>query len=520
MRLIETVPADDVAAALRDCLNTDNPDLVYLCANPEAVLDVAIPLRIEQGLGNLERFGARWFLAAAAGYMPDSQFVSSLYAKYSPSLSVQQAVRPLILAQSDAILMPADAVRRTLHVVDRVGALAPFEQLAVLAGYASGSVSLFAPFLAIGIDGSALPRQAMAGAETGQIYASVVEALGLGPQQALGARVDQVMAAHCDPLSLSVVTRTQLRRPHLLRRALASIAAARGARSVEVILASDADRGDLQETARNLQAEFSTLALRPVHSALSDRPSRVANLLAGFKAATHDYVMTVDDDDYLDDQALNRLSPVTFLGARPMVFATHTVHDELWTEEEGGQPRLMQSKLRRTLPASGWKFLFNGFNQISTCGAAIPRGFLKAFLTDLPLNYDLSEDYALFLFLLSHRDLPEIVEVAETVVHQSTRVDGGNSVTAADRSGWTHDIAGHLYDVTRSPGGASAGQWQLRVAQAQVARAARQAAQAETEALRRKVAELDGVIESMTTHIRDLVEQVQTTPAQAERIAS
>ena len=514
------VRPEGVAEAVGLCLSEESPTTSTSVKILETVLDPAILQRIDNGLVDLGLRGARWSVASAGGVTSDGRRVSCLYAKLQPSFPVSQSYAPLAAVDSDVLLLTAEAATRAVRLMQQTQHSCGFGDVAVLAGYACAQVSLFAPFLSIGIDGAPLPKRPWDAVRSASLLGAIAAHLGLNAVSPASDQIRRVVASQCDPLSLSIVVRTQFSRPHLLPRALRSIVAARRESPLEVVLASDVDETVLADNIFRLQSEFLTISLRAVWSERSERPSRIVNLLAGIRAATQDYVMVLDDDDYLDELGLAALATATFLGARPLVFVTHAVHDEVWGGKAPDSSRLLHSKIRHTLPATGWKFMFHGYNQISSCGAAIPRDFLGAAIEEMPLNYDLSEDYALYLFLLARRNLPEIVEVRDVVAHQSIRESDTNSVTTEDLTGWTHDMAGHLYDVTRSASGASAGQWQLRAAQGQAAKIERAAARQEVEALRRKVAELNGVIDAMTNHIRDLVGQEEAARTPVARLVS
>ena len=131
-----------------------------------------------------------------------------------------------------------------------------------------------------------------------------------------------------------------------------------------------------------------------------------------------------------------------------------TISCQIFTERwdlTGRRPVLAHSQPSVTYPATGWRSLLNGVNQMPICGALMPRDLLLRHVLAAPWNYDLSEDYVLFLRVIFGGGIEEIYEVSDVLVGISVRDEGENTVTQTDRRGWTHDIAGHLSDVYRSP---------------------------------------------------------------------
>ena len=78
----------------------------------------------------------------------------------------------------------------------------------------------------------------------------------------------------------------------------------------------------------------------------------------------------------------------------------------------------------------------------------------------LGLSHDLSEDYALFLLLLTAPDLPEIHEIDDVFCHISLR-GAEHSIGMVDRRPWARDIFGHLDQLTKTSSIAGPGLWAL-----------------------------------------------------------
>jgi hypothetical protein len=123
------------------------------------------------------------------------------------------------------------------------------------------------------------------------------------------------------PMSLSVITRTQFARRHLVRRMLSSLTRARLDlnMSLEVVLSTDIDADKASTEHKALQAEFPELD-RVLKLNQGHYPhSRVDNLMGGIFAASKDYIAIVDDDDFVDLNALKAISTARFLGQDPIL---------------------------------------------------------------------------------------------------------------------------------------------------------------------------------------------------------
>ena len=114
-----------------------------------------------------------------------------------------------------------------------------------------------------------------------------------------------------------------------------------------------------------------------------------------------------------------------------------------------------------TYPASGWREMFSGVNKLPVCALVMPREILIARLRAFKFRHDLSEDYALFLLVLTDPALPALIELPGAFGHISLRPGEVHSVTMTDRRPWACDIALYLADLTRTSTVAGPGQWAL-----------------------------------------------------------
>jgi hypothetical protein len=463
-------------------------EVLAVMRNPAMVLDAGLPARIAAARSMLAPLAGGWSLAAAGGLTSRGERVCALYCSETPSIPIDQTPRALTDPLPDLTLINAGWLR-TLTARGQALPGTAFETVLAIQGYLEGRIALFAPALGAGIDGALRSRDlaklapelndwfaaTLAGQEIPTLMGPVAVVPPptapdrrhlLGQDHNLADAIDQMVCALCEPLSLSIVTRTRFARPHLLERLLTSITRARldGA-EIEVVLSSDAEPQTCAAALTDLRAKFVNLALRLQHNpppvSGDAGPSRVANLLGGLRAATGTHVAIMDDDDYVDLFAFGEMRRALFLGARPLMVTASAVHDEEWGETPGGRHVLNRSTERMTYPATGWREMFGGVNRLPVCALVMPREALLARLDAFSFDHDLSEDYALFLLVLTDPALPEIVELPGTFGHISLRASERHSITMQDRRPWVRDIALYLAGLTRAATVAGPGQWAL-----------------------------------------------------------
>jgi len=462
-----------LAAALADDAQIE---VLAISRNPALVLDAGLPARIAAALAMLAPLAGQWSLAAAGGLTPSGRRVCALYSSETPFIPIHASPQPLADPLPDLYLVDA-AWLRILTARNRALPDTGFETVLATQGWLDGRAAIYAPALRAGIDGALCPRdpvklgldlqgwfaETLSGEDIPTLMGPVAiegPATGRGGAE-LAEAVDRVIERHCAPLSLSIVTRTRFSRPHLLERLLTSITRARrdGA-EVEVVLSSDAALETCEAALADLRARFVNLTLRLRHNP-AEGHSRVTNLLAGLRAATGTHVAIMDDDDYVDLFAFGEMQRALFLGARPLMVTGSTVHDEEWLETPGGRHILARSAERMTYPAAGWREMFGGVNRLPVCALVMPREPLLARLDAFAFAHDLSEDYALFLLVLTDPALPKIVELPGTFGHISLRAGEGHSITMEDRRPWASDIALYLADLTGAAAVAGPGHWAL-----------------------------------------------------------
>lgn len=459
--------------ALLSALGHDAP-VLCLIRNPALVLDPDLPERIAAACNTLPE-AERWALAGAGGLGLGDRRHLALYASANPAIPVPEGPQPLIDVMPDLTLVNAPFARAMLERAPSLPDVA-LEPVLAAAGYLEDRVSIFLPGLSAGIDGDLLARDLtrLTDELTGMLGPllpgqSIVTLSGpvtlpfaatTAPSVRIADRITSVVARAARPPSLSIVTRTRFDRPALLRRLLTSLSRARPDRfELEVLLATDIAPGPAQDAWTALKRDFRNLDLRLCRSAVSG-PSRVANLVCGIEGARHDYVAVIDDDDYVDLFAFDSLQPAFFLGNRPLVITDSAVHQETWEHPAEGGAVLTASAPLRTYPGARWRTLFGGVNALPVSAMVMPRRWLVRRLAQHAFGHDLSEDYAVFLLLLTDPDLPAVFETGQTFSHISVR-GAENTVTMPDRRPWVRDISGHLRTLTGNDRVAGPGLWAL-----------------------------------------------------------
>lgn len=472
LRLIEGLaPGYTLGEALRMALQRTDAPLVAVLANPSIVMDSEMPARLARAAEDVTDPGAIGLLTAKGTDRWGNVF-SALYASLEPQLPFCRTPVPVLDSASDLFMISRTLLDRLL----RRGALPPMESLAgwaVLEGYLEGMVSCHSPRLAAGIYGRHLARNPEAHADRlcaligdriiqtsipsleGVMRLGSVPGPGrdarewhLTPRTDLDRRIAQAIQPHCTRLRLSIVTRTQFSRPHLLRRLLTSLTRWRSDEiDLEVVLSTDIDRNRAEQDMAALRIDFPALTLVLAWNGTRSECSRVRNLLGGVATASGAYVAFVDDDDHVHFKAFAALSTIRFQGAMPVVVMDTELVKERWVQAAGGRWVLESAVAHHRYPASGWRAMFGGVNQLPISAAILPRDWLAETIERFKFRHDYSEDFTLFLLLLQAPDLPLVLTVPHPFSVVSVRDDGSNTVTEEDRSRWVRDITLFLHDL-------------------------------------------------------------------------
>lgn len=495
----DTVPGEIGLAALRDltyvanasgprafwillarALADDTVDAIMVSLNSHCVLDDELPARLRQACHRAAG-GADWAVLAATGKGADGNIYSVVYPSAGPRLFMCNIPRPIVDCGLELFVLNAAFLRSLAerYIDDNV----PPECLAhwcILTGYLEGRLSVFRPEMAIGVDGSERGRD-MAGVMSvlqgafgdrlpDDVVPSLMGNIPIVPQEEKVSvdlerhqrdrRVPRSMTPLADlirhalqpattPMSLSVVTRTRFSRSHLLRRMLTSLTRARQQLdfALEVVLSTDVNEQEASAVHRTLQDDFPELELVLQINQGHYSHSRVDNLMGGILAARNDYIAIVDDDDFVDLNAFVPLTTARFLGQDPLLLMSSQVRNEVWRETSDGRWILESSKPKKTYWSGHFRQMFKGSNQLPVCAMIAPRAWMQSRLGEVTLRHDLSEDYAIYLALLTAPDLPPLFNYDDIFCMISARPDGSNTITMKDRRPWVRDITLFLHDL-------------------------------------------------------------------------
>lgn len=509
VRLRRHDPIKRVGDVLSLVLKDPSIRSVVLIRNPAVVLDHNLPERVARALDEMPP-DDQWSVIGAGGLGSSERRHLAIYASDTPAIPDCSGLQPVLDIMPDVYLINAGFGRSVLPNCQSMPETA-LEPILVTEGYLQNRCAIFSPSLTVGIDGSLMARDINAlrreindhfghtledqVIETlaGSIKVSSPVKLEVRPQESavrcdntdLKDKIQKTLKRHSGPLTLSIVIRTRFDRNHLLRRLLASLSRNdRGTLEFEIVLSTDTETKFAKKCLAELQKDFCNLSIR-LQQNQPAKHSRVINMICGLRAARNDYVMLIDDDDYVDLFALTALSDINFMGNMPLIIANSEVHDETWEETPSGRWVLTQNAWRKTYPATGWRNIFSGVNQLPVCAMIIPRHRLWARLDSFLFNHDLSEDYALFLLIFTDPQLPAIFELRDTFCHISLR-GTENSVTMEDRRPWVSDITAFLSDLTLNSGVAGPGVWTLLTSSG---------ARYDTVALTQSIADLQSALE-------------------------
>lgn len=425
-----------------------------------------------------DAYGDGWSMVSGAGLGVNGERYIAHYAADAPALSYCPERRVILDSFPDAYLLNKQAVAEYLQ--DAPGVSTLFEPWFIHESMKSGRLAFFDARLGCPVNGDYLGRdyerltvefEAVSDAcDCDKLPTFAGDLVPAPPRTRKNSEGEFVVHARenvsdftrravmqiSERMTVSVVVRTIFKRTYLLHRLLASIVRATVKEvDVEVVLSTDIEADMATKAFEETQRRFGNLNLKLVRSAPEESPiwaSRVRNLIQGAKAATHEYLWFMDDDDYIDLYAFTHLSTQLYDGVRPIFFTAAEVHNEKWQEGTNGKAVLSQSERRGVWSAAGWRSLFSGVNRVPVCGIIAPRDRFIAAFDSIPMHHNLSEDYMMHLMMMLGKNLPLIVELDRPFSHISMRGLDENTMNASDRTNWCLDIFGFLQDLMLAPG--------------------------------------------------------------------
>lgn len=402
---------DTLASALAAC-----GDGVTVVADGAVAPGRDLPGDVRRASADSRLAGLPWYVLAAGGTTFGGHHRSNATWPAGPARAADYVPAALVAADPGLLVVRGEVAEPARLVAD---------------GWERGMASYLTPHLRYSVD--ALPDSG-------------------GPATALGtAEAERRLDAVRPRPTVAAVVRTSLRRPHLLRRCVASLAV--GGAPDAVLLVGEAPAADLADAARELGAAAG-LPVEP-HPVDGGVPGRTAALAAGITRAGADYAWFVDDDDAAAPDAVASIRAAVHTLARPLVVGSSVAYEESWSGE-----RLVEAVEGRRWDAAAWPRAFTGWNFLPICSVAYPRELAQARLEATPLRHDLGEDYALLLLVLATPGL-DVVQAAGTLARVSIRDDGTNVVTDADRTEWLRDGAAFASDLASDPHAGSPVLWAL-----------------------------------------------------------
>lgn len=402
-----------------------------VCLDPGARLSAGFPGMVRDAIGHAERLVDRWLLLTAGGIAPDLEVIDYGYYAGAQSLTCGGDLTPCLAPFPQLQVWNLRAWADATRGGPRLPAAGRGDLAAVWGASSSGLPSFVSPHLRFGRPGgheTARPplderlstlRWAFGALPDGAIRA--LRVLGdndAGSRRILAdesrrAELRQAVAgigladavrgavrASRPDARISVVVRTILTRPALLRRTLASLAAASGQVPLHEVLVTS-ERPELAASVDSLQRDFPDLALRPVSGPGSTTPSRTTNMIAGAQAATGDYVWFIDDDDAADPDALRLLQGAVHSRYHPILIGDCDVYQEAPAPLDEAGAAIDRTHLVRSYPAAHWPTAFSGVNPVPFCAVVYPRPILQRVVAGDSFRHYLNEDYALLLQALN-----------------------------------------------------------------------------------------------------------------------
>lgn len=466
-------PGRTFSELLEHAYRASSGSMVVVRRNPRAIVrsdHIANALVLAS---ELKAKGVDWSVLAGGGLGQNGERHIAHYSAVEPFLAFHPETRVIFDVFPDTYVLSRERLGDFLEL--GLGDVSTaFEPLFVQIGMKVSKLAFYDPRLGCAINGSFLRRDAGAlrrefqaveqppardlSSLWGTFRASLPsssssvrdkDASACNPLPSFAKLKREALKQIADPLSLSIVVRTLFKRPHLIHRLMASIVRASIADvELEIVLSTDMDIKEATEGLKNLQHLFPTLTLRLAHNSRTEEAhSRVRNLFGGATKATKQYIWFIDDDDYVDPEAMRVLSRQVYFGIKPVFYVGTAVHNEKWDVRNNGVAVLEDSRFSHTWEADGWRKLFTGVNRVPVCGAIMPRDLLLTAIDAFEFRHDFSEDYVLQLLLLTQSDLPAIVEIPEVMSHVSIREVGENTMNLSDRTQWCVDIHGFLWDL-------------------------------------------------------------------------
>lgn len=258
--------------------------------------------------------------------------------------------------------------------------------------------------------------------------------------------IDRLLAAYAiaplpaptRPQSVSVIVRTQGRRPRSLAEALDSIAAQTHDAVDAVVVVHGED--DVCATVREQLGDRSDLTV-----VSTTDPGRAAPLNAGLRAAAGDYVCFLDDDDLAEPGWIAAV--VEAAAGAPGTIVRSVTASQPWTTDGGAEPTRATGDVEHPFPDRFDLLAHMSVNLTPICAVAYPRQAL--------VDHDLWFDETLPVFedwdLLMRAAMLFGVNSIPTVTTLYRRLDGANADAAESVGVWENTHARVIARLADAP---------------------------------------------------------------------
>lgn len=241
--------------------------------------------------------------------------------------------------------------------------------------------------------------------------------------------LQRIVPAITEPVSFTVIVRSQGRRPGSLIKALGAIAAQTN-QSYDVIVVVHAGAASAAEVEASLQEAQGLPRKLQILALQGGGRSRPLNL--GLDNARGDYVCFLDDDDLVTEDWLAAFSRAASAAEGRLIRAVTQVQN--WTTEGSAEPLKPAGSIEYPFAPSFDLLAHFSHNETPICSIALPRAALDRlglrFDEDLPVleDWDLLMRSAMLIGVYS---IPEATSLYR-------RLDAANAFSAVSETQWRH----------------------------------------------------------------------------------
>ena len=268
--------------------------------------------------------------------------------------------------------------------------------------------------------------------------------------------------------SISIICRTQLKRPTMLERTISSCAAgaleAADLINTRVLLVSDQEGSALSQERERLQRLAPALTIDAMaYTVRAPRSSRVDLVLQAIESAQDDFLWFVDDDDFIYPAAVRLLGSLLLAGRSTLVVGGAQHYEERWERSTDSAPtdpvHLVDSHPTTFVGAGGIRSSFDGENHVPICGLVFPRSVVRARIQELFALGDYLEDYFLLLRTLTAPSLE--IEILHHAICGISNRGTENTGRSSDRSEWNRSYVTFFQELLLRAHDTSPAWWEI-----------------------------------------------------------